>query len=116
VESIYKQYLKLLFYLQNIPKIGQWDEQRRLLEKAIKTSQIANNKVLAILPKWKDLQAAFAENNIGWSEDEETLLKKLFLEGILPDENFTAYLPEAGKELYKDIEMVQYLFPQNMLS
>ena len=115
VESIYKQYLKLLFYLQNIPTIGQWDEQRRLLEKTIKTSQIANNKVLAILPKWKDLQAAFAENNIGWSEDEETLLKKLFLEGILPDESFTSYLPEAGKDLSKDIEMVQYLLKNYLL-
>ena len=115
VESIYKQYLKLLFYLQNLPSIGQWDEQRRLLEKAIKTSQIANNKVLAILPKWRDLQTAFAENNIGWSEDEETLLKKLFLEGILPDENFTSYLPDAGKDLGKDIEMVQYLLKNYLL-
>ncbi len=115
VEAIYKQYLKLLFYLQNLPSIGQWDEQRRLLEKAIKTSQIANNKVLAILPKWKDLQTAFSENNIGWSEDEETLLKKLFLEGILPDDNFTSYLPDAGKDLGKDIEMVQYLLKNYLL-
>jgi N utilization substance protein B len=115
VESIHNQYLKLLFYLQNLPMIGQWDEQRRLLEKVIKTSQIANNKVLAILPKWKDLQTAFAENNIGWSEDEETLLKKLFLDGILPDENFTSYLPDAGKDLGKDIEMVQYLLKNYLL-
>lgn len=115
VESIYKQYLKLLFYLQNLPTIGQWDEQRRLLESPIKTSQIANNKVLAILPKWKDLQQAFEEYHIGWSEDEENLLKKLFLEGILPDESFVAYLPEAGKDVLQDLEMVKYLLKNYLL-
>ena len=115
VESIYKQYLKLLFYLQNLPTIGQWDEQRRLLESPIKTSQIANNKVLAILPKWKDLQQAFETYHIGWSEDEENLLKKLFLEGILPDESFVAYLPEAGKDVLQDLEMVKYLLKNYLL-
>ena len=115
VESIYKQYLKLLFYLQNLPTIGQWDEQRRLLESPIKTSQIANNKVLAILPKWKDLQQAFEEYHIGWSEDEENLVKKLFLEGILPDESFVAYLPEAGKDVLQDLEMVKYLLKNYLL-
>ncbi len=115
VESIYKQYLKLLFYLQNLPTIGQWDEQRRLLESPIKTSQIANNKVLAILPKWKDLQQAFEAYHIGWSEDEENLLKKLFLEGILPDESFVAYLPEAGKDVLQDLEMVKYLLKNYLL-
>jgi len=115
VESIYKQYLKLLFYLQNLPTIGQWDEQRRLLESPIKTSQIANNKVLAILPKWKDLQQAFEAYHIGWSEDEENLLKKLFLEGILPDESFVTYLPEAGKDVHQDLEMVKYLLKNYLL-
>ena len=115
VESIYKQYLKLLFYLQNLPAIGQWDEQRRLLESPIKTSQIAKNKVLAVLPKWKDLQAAFETHHIGWSEDEENLLKKLFLEGILPDESFVAYLPEAGKDVAQDLEMVKYLLKNYLL-
>ena len=115
VESIYKQYLKLLFYLQNLPTIGQWDEQRRLLESPIKTSQIAHNRVLAILPKWKDLQNAFAENNIGWSEDEESLLKKLFIEAILPDESFVAYLPVAGKDVMQDLEMVKYLLKNYLL-
>ncbi len=115
VESIYKQYLKLLFFLQNLPTIGQWDEQRRLLESPIKTSQIGNNKILAILPKWKDLQQAFEANHIGWSEDEENLLKKLFLEAILPDESFVAYLPEAGKDMQQDLEMVKYLLKNYLL-
>lgn len=115
VESIYKQYLKLLFYLQNLPTIGRWDEQRRLLESPIKTSQIANNRVLAILPKWKELQNAFQEYQIGWSEDEENLLKKLFLEGILPDESFVAYLPDAGKDVLQDLEMVKYLLKNYLL-
>ena len=35
------------------------------------------NKVLYILSKWGDLQRAFEKNHIGWSEDEENLIKKL---------------------------------------
>ncbi len=115
VESIFKQYLKLLYYIQALPMIGQWDEQRRLLENPIKTSLIGKNKVLAIMPKWRDLQQAFAENNIGWSEDEENMLKKVFIEGILPDEAFSTYLPNAGKDVSADIEMIKYILKNYLL-
>jgi N utilization substance protein B len=77
VESINKQYLKILFYLQQLPLIALWDENRRLLENSTKTSLLAKNKVLYILSKWGDLQRAFDKNRIGWSEDEENLIKKL---------------------------------------
>lgn len=115
VESIFKQYLKLLYYIQALPMIGQWDEQRRLLENPIKTSLIGKNKVLAIMPKWRDLQQAFADNNIGWSEDEENMLKKVFIEGILPDEAFSSYLPNAGKDVSTDIEMIKYILKNYLL-
>lgn len=115
VESIFKQYLKLLYYIQALPMIGQWDEQRRLLENPIKTSLIGKNKVLAIMPKWRDLQQAFADNNIGWSEDEENMLKKVFIEGILPDEAFSSYLPNAGKDISTDIEMIKYILKNYLL-
>jgi N utilization substance protein B len=115
VESIFKQYLKLLYYIQALPMIGQWDEQRRLLENPIKTSLIGKNKVLAIMPKWRDLQQAFADNNIGWSEDEENMLKKVFIEGILPDEAFSNYLPNAGKDVSADIEMIKYILKNYLL-
>jgi N utilization substance protein B len=115
VESIFKQYLKILYYLQALPMIGQWDEQRRLLENPIKTSLIGKNKVLAIMPKWRDLQQAFADNNIGWSEDEENMLKKVFIEGILPDEAFISYLPTAGKDVTADIEMIKYILKNYLL-
>jgi N utilization substance protein B len=115
VESIFKQYLKLLYYIQALPMIGQWDEQRRLLENPIKTSLIGKNKVLAIMPKWRDLQQAFADNNIGWSEDEENMLRKVFIEGILPDESFTSYLPNAGKDVSADIEMIKYILKNYLL-
>ena len=115
VESIFKQYLKLLYYIQALPMIGQWDEQRRLLENPIKTSLIGKNKVLAIMPKWRDLQQAFADNNIGWSEDEENMLKRVFIEGILPDEAFSNYLPNAGKDVSADIEMIKYILKNYLL-
>jgi N utilization substance protein B len=115
VESIFKQYLKLLYFIQALPMIGQWDEQRRLLENPIKTSLIGKNKVLAIMPKWRDLQQAFADNNIGWSEDEENMLKKVFIEGILPDEAFSNYLPNAGKDVSADIEMIKYILKNYLL-
>lgn len=115
VESIFKQYLKMLYFIQALPMIGQWDEQRRLLENPIKTSVISKNKVLAIMPKWRDLQQAFADYNIGWSEDEENMLKKVFIEGILPDEAFVSYLPTAGKDVTADIEMIKYILKNYLL-
>ncbi len=115
VESIFKQYLKMLYFIQALPMIGQWDEQRRLLENPIKTSAISKNKVLAIMPKWRDLQQAFADYNIGWSEDEENMLKKVFIEGILPDEAFVSYLPTAGKDVTADIEMIKYILKNYLL-
>lgn len=109
VESIYKQYLKILFYLQHLSDIAVWDENRRLLENPIKTSQLSKNKVLAIMPKWKALQQAFEDQHIGWSEDEENRIKKLFLDVILLDQTFVDYLPQAGKSFEDDIEMIRYI-------
>lgn len=109
VESINKQYLKILYYLQQLPLIALWDENRRLLENSTKTSLLAKNKVLYILSKWGDLQRAFDKNRIGWTEDEENLIKKLFIENILTDETFLNYLPNAGKKFEDDLEFVQYV-------
>jgi len=44
VESINKQYLKILFYLQQLPLIALWDENRRLLENSTKTSLLAKKQ------------------------------------------------------------------------
>ncbi len=109
VENIYVQYLKILFYIQSIAQIAFWDENRRLLENPIKTSLLAKNKVLAILPKWSDLQNEIKKNHIGWSEDEENRLKKVFIEGLLTDPLFVDYLPNAGKSFAEDLEMVKYI-------
>jgi N utilization substance protein B len=109
VESINKQYLKILYYLQQLPLIALWDENRRLLENSTKTSLLAKNKVLYILSKWGDLQRAFDKNRIGWTEDEENLIKKLFIENILTDETFLTYLPNAGKKFEDDLVFVQYV-------
>jgi N utilization substance protein B len=115
VENIYHAYLKILFYIQNLSQIANWDEQRRLLETPLKTSQFCQNRVLAILPKWKALQQAFSDHHIGWSEDEETRLKKLFIEAILVDETFISYLPKSGENFAEDIEMIRYLLKNFLL-
>lgn len=115
VEGIYKSYLKVLFYLQSLANIAQWDENRRLLENPIKTSKLAQNKILAIFPKWKALQDAFEYKQIAWSEDEENRIKKLFIEVILVDPTFTDYLPDAGNNFQDDLEMIQYLLKNFLL-
>lgn len=115
VESIYKAYLKILFYIQSLSEIAQWDEKRRLLENSTKTSLLKNNKILAILPKWKSFQDALRENHIGWSEDEETRLKKLFIEAILLDPIFLEYLPKAGNNFEDDLEIVKYILKNFLL-
>jgi N utilization substance protein B len=98
-----------------LPIIALWDENRRLLENNTKTSLLAKNKVLYILSKWGDLQRAFEKNNIGWSEDEENLIKKLFIENILTDETFLTYLPTAGKKFEDDLEFVKYVLKNFLL-
>ncbi len=115
VEAINNTYLKILFYLQSLSEIAQWDENRRLLENKTKTSLFKNNKILAVFPKWKSLQIAFKENHIGWSEDEETRLKKLFIEAILVDQTFLDYLPNAGKNFEDDLEIIKYILKNFLL-
>ena len=115
VEAINNTYLKILFYLQSLSEIAQWDENRRLLENKTKTSLFKNNKILAVFPKWKSLQVAFKENHIGWSEDEETRLKKLFIEAILVDQTFLDYLPNAGKNFEDDLEIIKYILKNFLL-
>jgi N utilization substance protein B len=115
VHQIYRRYLKVLYFIQELGNIGTWDENRRLLESPIKTSNLAKNKILQILPKWVELQNELSKNQIGWTEDEENLVKKVFIEGILVDEQFIEYLPNAGKTFEKDIEMIQYLLKNFLL-
>ena len=115
VEAINNTYLKILFYLQSLSEIAQWDENRRLLENSTKTSLFKNNKILAVFPKWKSLQVAFKDNRIGWSEDEETRLKKLFIEAILVDQTFLDYLPNAGKNFEDDLEIIKYILKNFLL-
>jgi N utilization substance protein B len=115
VEAINNTYLKILFYLQSLSEIAQWDESRRLLENNTKTSLFKNNKILAVFPKWKSLQVAFKDNHIGWSEDEETRLKKLFIEAILVDQTFLDYLPNAGKNFEDDLEIIKYILKNFLL-
>jgi N utilization substance protein B len=115
VEAINNTYLKILFYLQSLSEIAQWDEKRRLLENTTKTSVFKNNKIVAVFPKWKSLQQAFKDNQIGWSEDEETRLKKLFIEAILVDQAFLDYLPNAGKNFEDDLEIIKYLLKNFLL-
>ncbi len=115
VEGIYKSYLKMLFYLQSLSSIAQWDENRRLLENPIKTSSLAKNKILAIFHKWQGLQEALENKQIGWTEDEENRIKKLFIEVILVDPKFTDYLPNAGNNFQDDLEMIQYMLKNFLL-
>jgi len=115
VEAINNTYLKILFYFQSLSEIAQWDENRRLLENTTKTSVFKNNKIVAVFPKWKSLQQAFKDNQIGWSEDEETRLKKLFIEAILVDQTFLDYLPNAGKNFEDDLEIIKYILKNFLL-
>lgn len=115
VHQIYRRYLKVLYFIQQLSQIAIWDENRRLLESPIKSSKFAKNKVIAILPKWVELQEAFSTYDIGWTEDEQNLLKKVFIEGLLSDPSFIEYLPNAGKTFQKDIEMVQHVLKNYLL-
>jgi len=115
VHQIYRRYLKTIYFVQELATIAVWDEHRRLLESPIKTSNLTKNKILAILPKWVELQNEFSKNQIGWTEEEENLIKKIFIEGIIQDSSFIEYLPNAGKTFSTDVEMVQHLLKNYLL-
>lgn len=115
IDALYRQYVKVLFFLQQLVPIAIWDENRRLLERPVKSSQLKLNKTLAILPKWKDLQALYEQYQVGWNEDEENRLKKVFIEGILQDQEVIDYLLHAGEDWTKDNEMVKYLIKNYLL-
>jgi len=115
VHQIYRRYLKQIYFIQELAQIAIWDENRRLLESPVKTAGFAKNKILAILPKWVELQNEFKKYQIGWDEEEENLIKKLFIDGILPDEAFLDYLPNAGKDFHKDSEFLIYLIKNFLL-
>lgn len=116
VESIYRTYLKTLYFLEKITNLGIWDENRRLLETAVKTSKFKENQVFIFLNSWKDLSDIFEEYSIGLSEEEEVLLRNIFIKEIIKDETIIEYLSQAGTNFDKDVKIVDYIFRKFILS
>ncbi|MFM1912271.1 MAG: hypothetical protein RIR51_109 [Bacteroidota bacterium] len=116
IDNIYKFYLKALFLLEKITNLGIWDENRRLLESSVKTSKFKENKLLEVFKNWKELHQIFEEYQIGLSEEEEVILRNIFVKEIVKDENIIEYLSTAGENLEKDIKIVDYIFRKYIMS
>ena len=109
VENIYNVYLKMLQLLLEINDIAVWDEQRRLVETDYRTARLANNSVLIALKSLKTLETESIRKNVNWTTDDQNLLRKLFLDGILPDTEFQSYLRISEPTFEQDLAIVQYL-------
>lgn len=109
VENIYNVYLKMLQLLLEITEIAVWDEQRRLVETDFRTARLANNSVLIALKNQKTLETESIRKNVNWTTDEQNFLRKLFLEAILPDTEFQAYLRISEPTFEQDLALVIYL-------
>jgi len=109
VENIYNVYLKMLRLLLEITEIAVWDEQRRLVETDFRTTRLANNSVLIALKNQKTLETESIRRNVNWTTDEQNFLRKLFLEAILPDTEFQAYLRISEPTFEQDLTLVIYI-------
>jgi transcription antitermination protein NusB len=109
VESIYDKYIKILLIVNYIVEIAVWDEQRRHIELPHKTSRLAKNVLLEKLKDYDLLEGERIRRKIGLSDEEQTLLKKLFAEKILTNQTFLDYLSKSIHTFTEDVEMVQYL-------
>ncbi len=109
VENIYHVYLKMLQLLLEITEIAVWDEQRRLVETDFRTARLANNSVLIALKNQKTLETESIRKNVNWTTDEQNFLRKFFLEAILPDTEFQAYLRISEPTFEQDLALVIYL-------
>lgn len=109
VENIYHVYLKMLQLLLEITEIAVWDEQRRLVETDFRTARLANNSVLIALKNQKTLETESIRKNVNWTTDEQNFLRKFFLEAILPDTEFQAYLRITEPTFEQDLALVIYL-------
>ena len=109
VENIYNVYLKMLNLLLEITDIAVWDEQRRLVETDYRTARLAENSVLKALKNLKTLETESIRRNVNWTDDDQNLLRKLFLDGILPDTEFQSYLRSTKHTFEEDLALVVYL-------
>ncbi len=116
IENIYKIYLKSLFLLEKITNLGIWDESRRLLESHVKTSKFKQNQVLKKMNSWDELNHYFETYQIGMSEEEEIMLRNIFIKEIVKDEAIIDYLPIAGEDLGKDAQILDHIFRKYILS
>lgn len=109
VENIYNVYLKMVNLLLEISDIAVWDEQRRLVETDFRTARLAENEVLKALKNLKSLETESIRRNINWTDEDQNLLRKLFLDGILPDTEFQSYIRTTKHTFEEDLALVQYL-------
>ncbi len=109
VESVYDAYLKMLQLLLEITEIAVWDEKRRLVETDHRTTRLERNQVLMALKNLPAFTTGIIRSNARWTEDDQNMLRKLFLEAILPDTTFQSYLRITKHTFEEDLALVQYL-------
>jgi len=115
VETIYEDYLKMLLLLVEITDIAVWDQQRRLVESEHQTARMGNNVVIKALRNLPAFELELIRHGIKWTDDDLNTIKKLFIEGILTDETFQAYLRASEHTFEEDLAIVVYILKNYVL-
>lgn len=115
VETIYEDYLKMLLLLVEITDIAVWDQQRRLVESEHQTARMGNNVVIKALRNLPAFELELIRHGIKWTDDDLNTIKKLFIEAILVDETFQAYLHASEHTFEEDLAIVVYILKNYVL-
>jgi N utilization substance protein B len=115
VETIYEDYLKMLLLLVEITDIAVWDQQRRLVESEHQTARMGNNVVIKALRNLPAFELELIRHGIKWTDDDLNTIKKLFIEAILVDETFQAYLHASEHTFEEDLAIVVYILKTYVL-
>lgn len=115
VETIYEDYLKMLLLLVEITDIAVWDQQRRLVESEHQTARMGNNVVIKALRNLPAFELELIRHGIKWTDDDLNTIKKLFIEAILVDETFQAYLRASEHTFEEDLAIVVYILKTYVL-
>ncbi len=115
VENIYHIYIKKLLLLLELSRTAVWDQERRLVEIDIPSAKFAQNTVIVALSNLKSLQNEAIRKNIKWDDEEINLVRKLFIEAVLPDKDFLEYLKKQTPSFEDDLAIVKHLLKNIVL-
>ncbi|MBP6410520.1 MAG: transcription antitermination factor NusB [Pseudarcicella sp.] len=115
IENIYHIYIKKLLLILELSRTAVWDQERRLVETDIPSSKFAKNSVIIALGNLKSLELEAIRKNVKWDDEDINIVRKLFIEAVLPDKDFLAYLKLQAPTFEEDLAIVKHILKNIVL-